>query len=277
LGASLYKKGVHDMPTLTFNFIRSTLVTFYAFLILFFLGNWNSIFTIDLITLAIMGISSILVLAVGDTLYFIGLKTIGVTKTVPIAYSYSILVIFLSALILEEEITLAIVLGTSAIILGVWLVANKALDQTQNSKSSLIGVLASVGTTLCWGFGVVLFKIILNNNDPFVLTAGRMIFLLPTLAMVSIIFNFKKSSRKKWTKNQIILALFSGLIALGIGDTLLYLGLDSANINIVTPLTSTTPIFSAIIAVLFLGENASKKIIIGTILVTTGTMLLFIK
>jgi len=265
------------MPTLTFNFIRSTLVTFYAFLILFFLGNCNSIFTIDLITLAIMGISSILVLAVGDTLYFIGLKTIGVTKTVPIAYSYSILVIFLSALILEEEITLAIVLGTSAIILGVWLVANKALDQNQNSNSSLIGVLASVGTTLCWGFGVVLFKIILNNNDPFVLTAGRMIFLLPTLAIVSTIYIFRKPSRKKWTKNQIILALFSGLIALGIGDTLLYLGLDSANINIVTPLTSITPIFSAIIAVLFLGESASKKIIIGTILVTTGTMLLFIQ
>jgi DME family drug/metabolite transporter len=277
LGASLYKKGVHDMPTLAFNFIRSTLVTFYAFLILFFIGNWKSFFTIDLITIVIMGISSILVLAVGDSLYFIGLKSIGVTKTVPIAYSYSILVIFLSALILEEEITLAIILGTSAIILGVWFVANKALDKTQNSNTSMLGVFAGIGTTLCWGVGVVLFKIILNNNDPLVLSAGRMIFLLPTLAIGSTIYHFKKPSRKKWTKKQLILALFSGLIALGIGDTLLYLGLDSANINIVAPLTSTTPIFSAIIAVFFLGENVSIKIIIGTVLVTTGTMLLFIQ
>jgi DME family drug/metabolite transporter len=276
LGASLYKKASQDIPTLTFNLLRSTSVAIYSFLILFLLGSWNSFFKIDIITIAIMGISSILVLAAGDSLYFIGLKTIGVTKTVPITYSYSILVIFLSVLILEENITSHIILGTIAIILGVWLVANKALDQPHSSNSSIIGVLASLGTTLCWGFGVVLFKIILNNNDPFVLTAGRMVFLIPTLTVLSTISHIRKPSRKKWTKKQLILALLSGLIALGIGDTLLYLGLYSTNINIVTPLTSTTPIFSAMIAILFLGENISKKIILGTILVTVGTMLLFI-
>lgn len=264
------------MPTLSFNLIRSSLAAVYSFLSLFILGNWNSIFKINLITLAIMGISSIIVLVVGDTLYFIGLKTIGVTKTVPITYSYSILVIFLSVLILQENITLLIILGTIAIIIGVWLVVNKTLDQSRKAKSPLKGVLASLGTTLCWGFGVVLFKIILNNNDPFVLTAGRMVFLLPTLALLSTISNTRKSSKKKGTKNQLILALLSGLIALGIGDSLLYLGLDSTNINIVIPLTSITPIFSTIIAILFLEEKVSKKIIIGTILVTIGTMLLFI-
>ena len=71
-------------------------------------------------------------------MYFIGLKTIGVTKTVPITYSYSILVIFLSILILKEEITSLIILGTIAIILGVWLVVNKTLDQTNKSNPSLI-------------------------------------------------------------------------------------------------------------------------------------------
>jgi DME family drug/metabolite transporter len=276
LGASLYKKASQDMPTLTFNLVRSTSVAIYSFLILFPLGSWNSFFKIDLNTIAIMGISSILVLVAGDSLYFIGLKTIGVTKTVPITYSYSILVIFLSVLILNENITLRIILGTIAIILGVWLVANKTLDQPHSSNSSIIGLLASLGTTLCWGLGVVLFKIILTNNNPFVLTAGRMVFLIPTLIVLSTLSHVRKPSKKKWTKNQLILALFSGLIALGIGDTLLYLGLYSTNINIVTPLTSTTPIFSAMIAILFLGENMSKKIILGTILVTVGTMLLFI-
>jgi len=276
LGASLYKKAIHDMNSLQFNLIRSTSVAIYAFLILFLLGKWSSFFNLDFNTIAIMGISSLLVLVAGDTLYFIGLRTIGVTKTVPITYSYSILVVLLSAIILEEAITLPLILGTIAIILGVWLVANKALDQTQKSGSSLIGVLASLGTILCWGFGIVLFKIILNNNDPYILTAGRMLFLLPTLAILSIIPYGKKSPRKKLTKTQLSLALLSGLIALGIGDTLLYLGLDSTNINIVAPLTSITPIFSAIIAILFLGEKVSKKTIIATLLVTTGTTLLFI-
>ena len=276
LGASLYRIGVHDKPTLTFNLVRSISVTLYSFLLLFVLGKWSSFFAIDLATMAIMGTASILVLVVGDTLYLLGLKTIGVTKTVPITYSYSILVIFLSILFLGEEITSKIILGTTAIILGVWLVANKALDKNQESNSSMIGVLASLGTAICWGFGVVLFKLVLNNNDPFVLTAGRMIFLLPTLAILSTISQVRKSSRKRWTKNQLALALLSGLLALGIGDTLLYLGLRSTNINIVAPLTSTTPIFSAIIAILSLGEKVSRKTVIGTLLVTVGTILLFV-
>ena len=264
------------MNSLKFNLIRSTSVLIYAFLIVSILGKWSSFFSLNFNTIAIMGISSILVLVVGDTLYFIGLRTIGVTKTVPITYSYSILVVLLGAIILEEALTLQLILGTITIILGVWLITNKALDQNQESKSSLIGVMASLGTILCWGFGIVLFKIILSTNDPYILTAGRMLFLLPTLSILSLI-PYGNKSPEKIKKIQLITVLLSGLISLGIGDTLLYLALDSTNTNIVAPLTSLTPIFSAIIAILFLGEKVSKKTIIATVLVTAGTMLLFMQ
>ena len=276
LGASLYKKAIRDMNPIKFNLIRSTSVLIYAFSIVFILGKWGSVFNLDLSTITIMGISSILVLVAGDTLYFIGLRTIGVTKTVPITYSYSILVVLLGGIILDEAITLRLILGTITIILGVWLVANKALDQTQKSNTSLIGVISSLGTVLCWGFGVVFFKIILNSNDPYILAAGRMLFLIPTLAILSIIPYGNKSSNRKISRIQLVLALLSGLISLGIGDNLLYLALDSTNTNIVAPLTSLTPIFSALIAIIFLGEKVSKKTIIATLLVTTGTMLLLV-
>ena len=275
-GASLYKKAIRDMNPIKFNLIRSTSVLIYAFSIVFILGKWGSVFNLDLSTITIMGISSILVLVAGDTLYFIGLRTIGVTKTVPITYSYSILVVLLGGIILDEAITLQLILGTITIILGVWLVANKALDQTRKSNTSLIGVISSLGTVLCWGFGVVFFKIILNSNDPYILAAGRMLFLIPTLAILSIIPYGNKSNNRKISRIQLVLALLSGLISLGIGDNLLYLALDSTNTNIVAPLTSLTPIFSALIAIIFLGEKVSKKTIIATLLVTTGTMLLLV-
>jgi drug/metabolite transporter (DMT)-like permease len=273
-GASLYKKAIRDMNPIKFNLIRSTSVLIYAFSIVFILGKLGSVFNLDLSTITIMGISSILVLVAGDTLYFIGLRKIGVTKTVPIAYSYSILVVLLGGIILDEAITLQLILGTITIILGVWLVANKALDQTQQSNTSLIGVISSLGTILCWGFGVVFFKIILDSNDPYILAAGRMLFLIPTLTILSIIPYGNKSNNRKISRIQLFLALLSGLISLGIGDNLLYLALDSTNTNIVAPLTSLTPIFSALIAIIFLGEKASTKTIIATLLVTTGTMLL---
>ena len=275
-GASLYKKAIRDMNPIKFNLIRSTSVLIFAFSIVFILGKWDSVFNLNFSTITIMGISSILVLVAGDTLYFIGLRTIGVTKTVPITYSYSILVVLLGAIILDEAITLQLILGTITIILGVWLVANKALDQTQQSKTSLIGVISSLGTILCWGFGVVFFKIILDSNDPYILAAGRMLFLTPTLAILSIIPYGNKSNNRKISRIQLFLALLSGLISLGIGYNILYLALDSTNTNIVAPLTSLTPIFSALIAIIFLGEKASTKTIIATLLVTTGTMLLLV-
>jgi len=274
LGASLYKKALGDMNPLKFNLVRSISVVIFAFLTLFLLGKWGLLFELDLISLATIAISSILVLAAGDTFYFVGIRSIGVAKAVPIAYSYSIFVILMSFLFLRETITGLIVFGMIAIIFGVWLVAGKALDQTHNVGFSKVGVLASLGACICWAFGIVFFKIILVNNDPFVLGAVRMLFLLPTLGILSAVPLSKKSPSTQWTKSRLSLALLSGLIALGIGDTLLYFGLDFTNSNIVAPLSSITPIFSAIIATLYLKENVSKRVIFGTLLVTAGTMVL---
>ena len=199
LGASLYKKASQNVSSLKFNFARSILAGIFSFLILFILGNWISLFEMNFFTLIILGCSSILVLVVGDSLYFFGLKRIGVSKTVPICYSYSILVILLSVLILNEKVTSFIILGTLSIIVGVWLVVKKVLDKPQNKTSSVLGILAGLGTLLCWGFGVVFFKIIINDNDPFVLTAGRMFFLIPTLAILTTISNSRKVSTNNYS------------------------------------------------------------------------------
>ena len=274
LGASLYKKAILDMNPLKFNLVRSISVLIFAFLILFLLGKWGLLFELDLISLFLIGVSSILVLAAGDTFYFVGLRSIGVSKAVPIAYSYSIFVVLLSTFFLEEVITGSIVFGTIAIIFGVWLVAGKALDQTHNVGFSKVGVLAGLGAAICWACGIVLFKIVLVNNDPFVLAAVRMLFLLPTLGILSAVPLRKKSPSSKWTKSRMFIAFLSGLIALGIGDTLLYFGLDSTNSNIVAPISSITPIFSAIIAMIYLKEAVTKKVFVGTLLVTAGTIFL---
>lgn len=274
LGASLYKKAIFDLNPLKFNFLRSISVLIFAFLLLLLLGKWGLLFELDLVSLVMIGVSSLLILVVGDTFYFISLRTIGVTKTVPITYSYSIFVVFLSSFFLGEVITGPIVFGTIAIFFGVWLVANKAVDQASNVGYSKFGVLAGLITSTCWACGIVLFKIILGSNDSFVLAAVRMLFLFPTLAILLVIPIGKKSPSRQLSKSRVSLAFISGLIGLGIGDTLFYFGLDSINTNIVAPISSITPIFSAIIALVFLKENISKKVLVGTLLVTAGTIFL---
>jgi len=277
VGASLYKKGLLNIDPVTLNLFRSISVTVYGFLALYLLGKWGLLYELDMLTLLYIGVSSLLVLAVGDTFYFIGLRSVGVAKTVPIAYSYSIFVAIISAGFLREPVTAPILLGTAAVVLGVWLVAVRSENGVSKQKISKLGILASLGTALCWAGGLTLFKIILATIDPFVLGSVRMLFLLPVLGVFTVLPLGARSSVKRLTRYNILTMFLSGFISLGVGDTFLYIGLETAKANVVAPLASTTPLFAAIIAILFLKERVTKRVVIGTLLVTAGTMLLTLR
>ena len=274
LGASLYKKGVLNLGPVKLNFFRSIPATAYALLALFLLGRWTFLSELDIVSLAYISIASLMVLAVGDTLYFIGLKSVGVAKTVPIAYSYSIFVALMSTIFLEESMTASILLGTVAVVLGVWLVAGRLENEVNKNRHLRLGFLAALGTSLCWACGLILFKVILTNTDPFVLATVRMLILLPVLGAFTIFPWEPRSSIRHLTRSNMIMTILGGLISLGVGDTFLYIGLETAKANVVAPLGSTTPLFAAIIAILFLKERVSKRVGVGTLLVTAGTILL---
>jgi len=269
-GASLYKKSLLNVRPVTLNLFRSFPATFYAFLVLYLLGKWSLLYELDMTSLVYIGFSSLLVLVVGDLLYFTGLKSVGVAKTVPVAYSYSIFVALISVIFLGEPITALIVLGTVAVVSGIWLVASRAENEVSKKEHPKLGILAALGTALCWACGVAVFKIILANTDPFLLASVRMPFLL------ILPFGTKSSTRqtRRLTRFDIITMSLSGLVAIGFGDTFYLIGLQTTKANVVAPLASTTPLFAAIIAILFLKERISKRVVVGTFLVTAGIMLL---
>jgi len=276
VGASLYRKGLLNVGPGMLNLFRSFPVAIYAFLVLLLLGKWGLLYELDMLSVTYIGFSAILVLAVGDTFYFIGLKSIGVARAVPICYSYSIFVALISTTILGESMAALTLVGTAAVVSGIWLVGGRTKNEVSKHapQHSKRGVLAALTTSLCWACGFILFKIILSNTDPFVLASVRMLFLLPALGLFAIPSLGKRSSIRRLTRSSILTIFLSGLIALGVGDTFLYLGLETAKANVAAPLASTTPLFAAIIAIVFLKERVSKRVVVGTLLVTAGTMLL---
>lgn len=274
LGASLYKKSLLNVRPVTLNLFRSFPATIYAFLVLYLLGKWTLLTELNIVSLAYIGIASLLVLAVGDILYFSGLKSVGVAKAVPIAYSYSIFVAVISIIFLGESLTAPILLGTVAVVSGIWLVAGRAKNKVDKKELSKLGILAALGTSLCWACGVSIFKIILANTDPFILASVRMLFLLPVLGVFTILPFGKKSSSRNLTRFNILTMFLGGLMAIGVGDTLYLVGLEITKANVAAPLASTTPLFAAIIAILFLKEEISKRVLVGTFFVTAGIMLL---
>lgn len=277
LGASLYKKSLLNVRPVTLNLFRSFPATIYAFLVLYLLGKWSLLYELDTVSLAYIGIASLLILVVGDILYFIGLKSVGVAKTVPIAYSYSIFVALISTTFLGESLTAQILLGTIAVVSGIWLVAGRAENEASKQGHPKLGILAVLGTSLCWACGVAVYKIILANMDPFLLASVRMLFVLPVLGLFTILPFGTRSSTGYLTRFNVLTMFVSGLIAIGVGDTLYLIGLETTKANVVAPLASTTPLFAAVIAILFLKEEISKRVVVGILLVTAGIMLLTLK
>jgi len=65
LGASLYKKSLLNIRPVTLNLFRSLPATVCAFLVLYLLGKWTLLSELTVVSLAYIGIASLLVLGCG--------------------------------------------------------------------------------------------------------------------------------------------------------------------------------------------------------------------
>jgi drug/metabolite transporter (DMT)-like permease len=74
--------------------------------------------------------------------------------------------------------------------------------------------------------------------------------------------------------NAVFYFVLAGFFAAILGRTFSYLGIDRLGVPISTSLTGTDPVFTLIIAVLFLGENVSTSTVIGSLMVVAGIALM---
>lgn len=107
-----YKESMRNVNSIGLNFIRSIPATMFLLAMVLLLGSLDSFHMLDpaIATRAIS--ASIISWLLGDTLYFLGLRGIGISRAVPLAYSYPVFLLLMSAWILGEPFTHGIILGT---------------------------------------------------------------------------------------------------------------------------------------------------------------------
>lgn len=277
LGASIYKRSLSNVSPIILNLFRSSSAASFIFLILFPLHSLNNLCKLSLALAGLICFTSLLTWGLGDTLYFLGLKMIGVGKTVPMTYSYPLFVLPISILILGEPLTMQVVIGTICVVAGIWLMAGETQNETQYFGNLKLGVAASLGTAACWALGTTCFKIILASLDPILLSFLRLLLLIPFLVVISLISSRNRLLIKRLSKLDVGLMALGGIIALGIGDTLYLIGLNATQANIAAPLGSTTPLFSTAFALLLLKENLSKRTTLAALIISIGIILLNIR
>lgn len=137
----------------------------------------------------------------------------------------------------------------------------------------MIGELAALGAALCWTISASLYKRALARTSPLpantVRCLGTGIFMLLCLAMAGYVRTFIGLS-----PYVILLASASGLVGLGLGDTLYLRSLEILGVSRAVPLTCTYPLFSLAWALILVGEEVTPQVVLAAIAIVAGIWLL---
>ena len=102
--------------------IRNTIVTIALLMLTFLLGKGRALIELEGRSIFIFGLSGLMAGLLGMWTYYTALKIGPTSKIVPISACYPLITAILSVLILKEGLTLLRGIGTTLIVIGIWLV-----------------------------------------------------------------------------------------------------------------------------------------------------------
>jgi len=137
----------------------------------------------------------------------------------------------------------------------------------------MIGELAALGAALCWTFSAVFCKRALTSTKPIpantVRCLGTSLILVAVLALAGRI-----EVLAELPEYAVFLACASGVVGLGLGDTLYMLSLKSLGVSRAVPITCIYPLFNLVWAYLLAGEAITVQVAAGAAVIVAGVWLL---
>lgn len=271
----LYKIGTQNASALDANTARA-LPTIGVLLLLTVLlrgVNFSSDLTPSIVTIALL--SGVIGLAVGDTIYIFSIDRAGVARAVPVSAIYSLLTAIIGFAFFQVQFTRYVLLGTTAVVLGLWLLTFQGKNTGGASKQLRIGILAALAAACVWSLSINLMNEALRQGDPVevnLLRSSALILLFPLqLLPRGQGHGVLRLSRRGW----IAMAL-GGIIALSLGWTLLAYSTALIGVARAVPLSSISPFFSTLAGALILREKVTIRIYAGSLIIVIGAILVSI-
>lgn len=131
----------------------------------------------------------------------------------------------------------------------------------------IVAAALAIGASFSWGVDQVLGKLAIRDMDTFSLNALRpafaLLFIIPTALLVEGL---------AWPGLKLAaLASAPGIFAEFVGVTLYFYVMDKSEAHKVIPLGNSNPLWAAVLAIIFLGEEAQPVIFVSIALVILGT------
>ena len=271
LGSILFR-GLADQTTaLGLNLAKGMLGMVYLGVALAFVGlvpmNGRALF--------FLGLSGIIGIALGDTLFFMALVRLEPRRTVLLATVGQVLTVLLALGVLGERPTMLAWAGILTILAGVtWVMMERS---SSGGPTSTSGIWLGVGAAAAMSIGIILAKLGLDNVPALQATAVRMAAGMGGLLIVGI----SRGSLVQWlqplcTREHLVRLAWADVVIIGGGFYLSMLALELTDATLASVLCSTEPLFVLPLAAILLKEKLSTRAIAGALLAVGGVALILL-
>jgi len=280
VSALFYRKALEEASPISANIIRLTLTGSILLLLLVFLGKLAVLTTLPLELVLLASASGIIGLGLGDTLYFMSLKWIGVARAVPLTCIYPLFSVLWAVFLVGERITLAVVLGAVVIVLGIlFLGQDSQANTTYTRKALIVGMVIALATAAVWSVSITMMDVAVKESPDIdhalIINTIRVITVAAVLLASSPIID-RKLGFLKVRKRTVVALIAGGIAALGVGWFFLSYSFTVTSQARAVPISSTTPLFSTLAGILLLREKVTAHNVFGSIMVVVGIFLLFL-
>ena len=272
LTSILAKCGIRRTDSDIATAVRTIVVLFFSWLMVWIVYAQNQIMTISAKTLIFLILSG---LATGASwlCYFRALQLGDVSRVVPIDKSSTVLTILMSILLLGETDQLAgKLIGTGLIAAGILLMTwQRGSSASGSKKSVLYAFLSAVFAALT----SILAKIGIKDIDSNLGTAIRTTVVL-AVAFAVVFARGKGKSLLRIPGRELIFICLSG-IATGASWLCYYSALKAGTVSIVASIDKLSVVFTVLLSWIIFKEKISGKGWGGLAAITAGTLLMVFK
>jgi len=215
----------------------------------------------------ILVISALIGFTLGDWLFFESIKILGVSRAALLVTPYPILTMLLAHIFLGRPLTIQIGVGAFLIILAVTML----MGESREGRLDPRGLLFSAGAQVLWAAAVVMTDWLVTGNNPLVIAGLRISFgALGALIFVpKILPDVRRMKPRNWAT--VFLVAFLGTF---LGHCFFTTAIKEAGSSIATPAAESSPILAALLAVLFLKEPFTRRLLYAIILTGVGIILI---
>ena len=268
LTSILAKCGIRKTDSTVATAVRTVVILFFSWVMVFVVGSQDQITGISGRTLLFLILSGAAT-GVSWLCYFKALQIGDINKVVPIDKSSTILTIILALIFLGEGISLSKAAAVAVIAAGIFLMIEKK-DVEKKDVGRGGWFLYAVGSAFFASLTAILGKIGISGVESNLGTAIRTCVVL-VMAWMMVLVTGKKNEVRRIEKKELVFICCSG-IATGASWLCYYRALQEGPASVVAPIDKLSVLVTVVFSYFVFGEKLGRKEAVGLVLLTAGTV-----